>query len=51
MGRVVIAGGTGFLGQSLARDLTSRGTDVVTMDAVKSQFRRLADQYDGEVAA
>jgi uncharacterized protein (TIGR01777 family) len=31
MGRVVIAGGTGFLGQNLARHLTARGWEVVVM--------------------
>ena len=31
MARVVIAGGTGFLGQNLARDLTARGIEVVTL--------------------
>ncbi|HEU4434250.1 MAG TPA: NAD-dependent epimerase/dehydratase family protein, partial [Pyrinomonadaceae bacterium] len=31
MGRVVIAGGTGFLGSNLARRLTELGWDVVVM--------------------
>ena len=31
MGRVVIAGGTGFLGQNLAKHLTDRGWEVVLM--------------------
>jgi uncharacterized protein (TIGR01777 family) len=38
MGRVVIAGGTGFLGQNLARHLTNLGCDVVVMSRYATDF-------------
>ena len=47
MGRVVIAGGTGFLGENLARHLTDQGWEVVVIarhapDGAASWMVRLA---------
>src|SRR5688572_3093963 len=44
IGRVVIAGGTGFLGQSLARHLVAGGADVVVISRQRSA-RDLSGQH------
>ncbi len=48
--RIVIAGGAGFLGQILARDLVSEGNDVVvlTRDAKAFTGKGRAQQWDGK---
>lgn len=46
--RVVITGGAGFVGANLARELLSRGADVVVIDDLSSGFRENLNGLDVE---